>query len=265
MTQFGSYDEHPFLAELYDFVPRYRSRSDLEFYLELARQSEGKILELGCGTGRVLLPIAEAGAEIVGIDLSPSMLAQCGEKLKSRPEAVQRRVLLVQADITDFELEKKFSTIIIPFRPFQHLLSISAQLACLGCAHRHLQPGGLLAFDLFQVNFGKLADLNREEETEDFSDLQLPGGRELRRCFRIVNTHRAEQYNDVEMIYYLTDSTGKTQRLVQAFPFRYFFRYEVEHLLARAGFELVALYGDFDRSPLQDDSPEMLFLARKPG
>jgi hypothetical protein len=85
----------------------------------------------------------------------------------------------------------------------------------------------------------------------------------MRRCNRFVAMHRADQYNDVELIYYVTGQNGATQRFVQAFPFRYFFRYEVEHLLARAGFKVTELYGKFDRSPLGDNSPEMIFVARK--
>src|SRR6266852_3355920 len=79
----------------------------------------------------------------------------------------------------------------------------------------------------------------------------------------VVAFHRAEQRNDVEMIYYVTHPGGRQERLVFAFTIRYFFRYEVEHLLARCGFRVAALYGDFDRSPLVDTSPEMIFVAER--
>ncbi len=69
--------------------------------------------------------------------------------------------------------------------------------------------------------------------------------------------------NDVELIYYVTHADGRTERLVHAFTIRYFFRYEVEHLLARCGFRVAALYGDYERSPLRDDSPDMLFVVEK--
>ena len=85
----------------------------------------------------------------------------------------------------------------------------------------------------------------------------------MRRTHRLKALHRAEQVNDVEMIFYVTYPDGHTERLVQAFPFRYFFRYEVEHLLARCGFRVVELLGGFDRSPLDDNSPEMIFVAEK--
>jgi len=106
-------------------------------------------------------------------------------------------------------------------------------------------------------------DPRRTEETEDVAEFIHPDGRRLRRCSRLVATHRAERYNDVELIYYLTERSGETKRLVQSFPFRYFFRYEVEHLFARGGFEVIELYGNFDKTPLTDDSPEMIFVGKK--
>jgi SAM-dependent methyltransferase len=263
MSRYGDYEDKPFLAELYDLVPAYAKRRDLDFYVDLCRDANGTVLELGCGTGRVLIPIAAAGVEIVGLDLSPHMLAKCRQNLESQPEAVRSRTELVQADMTSFDLGEQFAAVIIPFRPFQHLVAVENQLACLRCVHRHLQPGGILAFDLFQVLFEKITDPRRAEESEDLPEFELPDGRRMRRCNRFAATHRAEQYNDVELIYYLAHPDGRTERLVQEFPFRYFFRYEVEHLLARTGFDLEAIYGDFDKSPLADGSPEMIFVARK--
>ncbi len=121
----------------------------------------------------------------------------------------------------------------------------------------------MLIIDFFQVDFSKIMDPRRTEETADVAEFELPDGRRLRRCSRLVATHRAERYNDVELIYYLTERSGETKRLVQSFPFRYFFRYEVEHVSERAGFEVSALYGNFDKSPLADDSPEMIFVGNK--
>ena len=77
--------------------------------------------------------------------------------------------------------------------------------------------------------------------------------------------HRAEQQNDSELIYYLTDADGSTLRLVHRFSMKYFFRFELEHLLARSGFRVSSLYGNFDRSPFTDDSPEIIFEAQPGG
>jgi len=262
MSQFGGYEDHAFLAELYDLVPAYATRADTQFYLDQGRAADGPVLELGCGTGRVLVPLAREGCTITGLDLSPYMLAKCRQNLEAEPPEVQARVTLLQASMTDFDLGRQYALATIPFRPFQHLVAVPYQLDCLRCIHRHLQPGGRLVFDVFQVIPARITT-PRPEEVEDTPEFALPDGRRLRRTNRTIATHRTEQYNDVEIIFYLTDRDGVTHRLVQGFPMRYYFRYEMEHLLARCGFKIIDLYGDFDRSPLGDTSPEMIFVAEK--
>lgn len=101
-------------------------------------------------------------------------------------------------------------------------------------------------------------EFSQEREAAEY---QMSDGRKVHLSERVTAFHRAEQLNDVEMIYRVTHLDGREERLVMAFPFRYFFRYEVEHLLARCGFSVEATYGDFDRSPLHDRSPEMIFVA----
>ena len=263
MSRFGGYEDQPFLAELYDFIPGYAGRPDVNFFLTFSRLVDGKILELGCGTGRILIPTAVAGCQIVGLDISKYMLAKCREKLRNEPEEVQERVRLVLVNMINFELKETFSLITTPFRSFQHLVSIDDQLACLQCANRHLLKGGKLILDLFQTDPKRINNPKYMEETEDFPEVDLPDGGKFRRTHRISAFHRGEQYNDVELIFYVTYPSGKTKRLVQAFPFRYFFRYEVEHLLFRCGFKVVELFGDYDKSPLSNDSPEMIFVAEK--
>jgi SAM-dependent methyltransferase len=261
-SQYGGYEDRAFVAELYDYIPGYAGRPDVGFWLDFARAA-GKVLELGCGTGRVLIPVAAAGVPIVGLDLSPYMLARCRAKLAGQPREVQERARLVQGNMTAFDLQETFPLVIVPFRAFQHLLTVPEQLGCLRCANRHLAMGGKLILDLFQVNLRYIIDPASAEEREDFAGAEIPGGRTLRRTHRLAGLHKTEQYNDIEMIYYVTHPDGHTERLVQAFPMRYLFRYEVEHLLARCGFEVAGLFGDFDRVPLADDSPEMIFVGEK--
>jgi SAM-dependent methyltransferase len=263
MSRYGSYEDEPFLAEYYDLV--YERQRDLEFYLDYSLRAGGTVLELGCGTGRVLIPTAGAGCPIVGLDLSQYMLARCREKLASQPREVQERVLLIQGNMADFKLAKTFALVTTPFRPFQHLLSVEEQASCLACVNRHLAKGGRLILDVFHPDPTKLSGPPTLEEKEDLPELTLPDGRKLRRTYRLTGFHRAEQYNDVELIYYVTHPDGRTKRFVQAFPMRYFYRYEIEHLLARTGFRVVELFGDYDQSPLANDSPEMIFVAEKTG
>jgi SAM-dependent methyltransferase len=261
MVRTGGYTDAPWLAELYDLMPGYAGRGDIEFYTDCARAAGGTVLELGCGTGRVLIPLAREGNEVTGLDLSEHMLARCRAKLGEEPSEVRDRACLVQADMRDFALDAAFALITTPFRPFQHLLEPEDQLACLRCANGHLARGGRLVLDLFQPNPLLLAGEENLKERVGFADVPMPDGGTLTCSHRIAAFHRSRQYNDVELIYDVTRPDGTTERLVHAFPFRYFFRYEVEHLLARSGFRVVELFGDFDRSPLGDESPEMIFVA----
>lgn len=261
MARTGGYSDAPWLADLYDLMPSYGDRGDVEFYLASAEAADGKVLELGCGTGRVLIPLARAGQEVRGLDLSRHMLSRCRAKLHAEPPQVRERARLVQADMRDFAFDDRFALITTPFRPFQHLLDPEDQLACLRCANEHLAPGGRLVLDLFQPDPRLLAGERNMEETVDFADVPMPDGGRFTCSHRIAAFHLARQYNDVELIYDVTRPDGTTERLVHAFPFRYFFRYEVEHLLARSGFRIADLFGDFDCTPLNDESPEMIFVA----
>jgi ubiquinone/menaquinone biosynthesis C-methylase UbiE len=252
-----------FVAEYYDASPVVAGRQqDVAFYREAARNYGDPVLELGCGTGRITLAIAEAGQRITGLDLSDRMLERGAKRRAELPVEARERVRFTQGDMTRFELGEKFRSIIIPFRPFQHLLEIQQQIDCLGCVHKHLAEGGRLIVDFFQTDARRMHDPAFLEE-QLVAEYQMSDGRHVRLTEHAVAFHRAEQRNDVEMIYHVTHPDGRSERLVFAFTLRYFFRYEVEHLLARCGFRLLQVYGSFDGSALRDDSPEMIFVAER--
>jgi SAM-dependent methyltransferase len=255
-------------AELYDFLPLYAGRQDVGFYLEEAQRAAARaapgvtpVLELGCGSGRILVPTAAAGVRIVGLDLSPAMLARCRAKLEAQPAEVRARARLHEGSMTNFHFAEKFQLITTPFRAFQHLIEVSDQLECLACVREHLAPGGRLILDMFHVMPQGMYDPAWMQERDDGPPVTLPDGRRFRRTHRIAAFHRATHCNEVEFACYLTHPDGREERITQSFPFRYFFRYEVEHLLVRAGFRVEAVYGDFARTPFGDESPEMITVA----
>ncbi|MBZ5674896.1 MAG: class I SAM-dependent methyltransferase [Acidobacteriia bacterium] len=259
----ANYDAHPEIGELYDHIPLYRDRKDVAFYVDLCRAAKGEVLELGCGTGRILIPAAESGCAITGLDQSGSMMDRCRTKLRALTPEVQNRITLIEADMTSFSLGRTFALATVPFRPLQHLISVEEQLSFLACVHRHLRPGGKLALDVFNPNLQALASAIHPDEIEDTAELAMADGRTMRRMYRITAKHPAEQTNDIELIYYVRDAAGAIKRIVQAFPMRYFFRFELEHLMARAGFEITELYGSLDRSPFTDSSLEMIVIATR--
>jgi SAM-dependent methyltransferase len=263
MSGGNSYDEYAFIADLYDHVGPYRSRQDVVFFLNEAVNAAGPVAEIGCGTGRVLIPIARAGIDIVGIDSSPRMLSVCRERLAREEEAVQSRVRLVEADMRTFELDRRFALVTIPFRPFQHLLTVEDQLACLATIRRHLVAGGRLIVDIFNPALDMLVNGPVGVEFGDEAEFQMPDGRRVVRRMKTVAANRFTQVNDHELIYYVTHPDGRAERLVHAFSLRYLFRFEVEHLLARSGFEVVHVYADYDRRPYGSSYPgELIVTAR---
>jgi SAM-dependent methyltransferase len=250
-----------FIADYYDSSPILVGRTeDIAFYLNAVKQYGDPALELGCGTGRITLAIAEAGYRIVGLDISEEMLGRAAEKRSALRRESRERVHLVRGDMTEFDLREKFRCILIPFRPFQHLLETEQQISCLRCVAKHLAPKGLLILDFFQTDAERMHDERFLQETA-LIEYDLPGGRHVALSERVAAFHRAMQRNDVEMIFRVRHADGQQEHLVMEWTLRYFFRYEVEHLLARCGFRVDAVYGNFDGSPLRDESPEMIFVA----
>jgi ubiquinone/menaquinone biosynthesis C-methylase UbiE len=258
----SSYDAVADFGALYDAVPAYGTRADVAFYLEEADRvgPASRVLELGCGTGRLTLPLARAGHEVTGIDLSPAMLARAREKLAAETTAVRSRVTLLEGDVRRIALAApSFDVIVAPFRVLQHVESIADQLDGHSGARRYLRPGGRLVLDVFNPSYRSMT-LDRSAEVEDTPEQSLPDGRTLRRTARVLAVHWVDQVSDVELIYHVR--TGdRVQRVVQAFRMRWFTPAELTHLVARAGLRLDALYGGFDRRPLDDDAPEIVVVA----
>jgi len=260
----GGYDAREFVAEFYDHVVPYRDRQDVSFWVDMARESGGPVLEIGCGTGRVLIPTARADIEIVGLDLSTQMLAVCRRRLSEESADVQSRATLVQADMRDFDLGREFSLITTPFRPFQHLLTVDDQLACLRSVHRHLAANGRFILDLFNPRLERLIDDSYLEERDEEPPFTLPDGRTVVRFHRVASRDLLNQTQQVELIYHVTHPSGRQERLVHAFPMRYLFRFEADHLLARCGFAVESIYANFDKSPYGSEYPgELVFVARR--
>src|SRR5438128_3459253 len=250
-----------FIADYYDESPVVSKRlEDVAFYRHAARDFGDPILELGCGTGRITMALAEAGKRITGLDLSERMLERAVKKRAALRVEARERLHLIQGDMARFDLGERFRLVIIPFRPFQHLLEVRQQVDCLECVRKHLAPGGRLILDVFQTDAERMHDPVHMREVQ-LTEYETADGRRVRICERVAAFHRAEQRNDVEMIFYITHRDGRQDRQVFAWPLRDFFRFGVEHLLARCGFKVAALYGDFDRSPIRGDSPEMIFVA----
>jgi SAM-dependent methyltransferase len=260
----GGYNDYSFIADLYDWVVPYCTREDVSFFVEAAQTFGGPVLEIGCGTGRILIPTARAGIDVVGLDLSPDMLEVCREHLRREPQEVRSRVDLVLADMRQFDLARAFRLVTTPFRPFQHLTTVEDQFLCLRCIQRHLSDDGRLILDIFNPSLEALVHDEVGEEFGEEPEFATPDGRRVVRYHKIVSRDYASQVIQVELIYYVTHPDGRKERLVQGFPMRYTYRFEAEHLLVRSGFEVEQVYADYNKSPYGSKYPgELIFLAKK--
>ncbi len=246
------------LAELYDaFV----FEGDLPLYLELAGGQGQRVLEIACGSGRVLVPLARAGFDVVGIDISPHMLALAQAKLDAVPSA---RARLMQTDMRDFRLDRvDFDLAICAVKSFAYLTEPDDQRRCLQAILTHLRPGGVLAIDFMHP----LPDWVAAPVGSMRDDLlqRVPDrGYTLSRVESVVSTDLARQVRIIRSAYELIDDDGsiRAKHFVE-WPYRWTYRFEAEHLLERAGFRVEAVYGGYQREPFTATSTAMIFVGRK--
>ncbi len=228
-------------------------RRDADFYLSLAREQAGPVLELGCGTGRLLLPIAREGFPCTGLDPAPEMLKVL--RAKQPPPTLR----LVPGTMQELDLgDDRFTMIFAGFRSLQHLYTVEDQLASLARVRRHLAPGGLFAFDVFAPKFDRVSVAERPEQEEARFELD---GEEVILRSRVRN-EPDRQLLHVHFCYERSRGGEIVGEHRLTFRMRYYFRYELEHLLHRSGFDDLNFYGGFDRRPYDYVSGETVVLAR---
>lgn len=255
------YEKNSAAAARYDALHASQT-DDLAFYVDEAVRSGGPILEVGCGTGRIALSIARAGIEVVGLDRSSSMLAVAAASRRGEDPAAGRRLALVRADMRAFAFRRSFARVLLPFRVFQSMLIVPDQLAALAACRAALAPEGRLVFNVFDPRYDLLAAGRSPIEMTET-------GRGYRDGEDEVVEKWTGWYDPVlqllhgTFIYERRDSVGVVvERAFEPLVLRYFFRYEIEHLLARAGYEVEALYGGWEREPYDENGEEMIWIAR---
>ncbi len=264
MDNCGGYEEFAFVADFYDHLPSHKTRRDIDFYKGVARECDGPILEVACGTGRLLMPIARAGKQITGIDLSEPMLACCREHLDDEAENIRERIDLHKMDMRDFDLGRKYQMVIVAFRSFLHLLTPQEQLSCLQAINRHLEPGGQLLMDFFNPSLELLVNGTGPENSIDETAFGIPDGRKAYRKILVHEVDRVNQTIACSQIYNIIMPDGETRKQEHKFKLHYIFRYEAEHLLERCGFSVNKIYGDFEGHTFSEKSnKELIISARK--
>jgi SAM-dependent methyltransferase len=232
---------------------------DMRFLQELAGLlgDEPDVLELGSGTGRLLVPLLDAGSKVVGLDTGGQMLNIARERLALYSD----RVTLVEGDMRKFELHRKFDLVVIGLNTFMHLMTTSDQLSALEAVHKHLRPAGLVLIDVVnphtvlrdtpltvvQHRFTKPVPLNPDLRVTLWSTTDVSTSDQL--------THTTLFFDEVSV------RTGNVRRSVMDVYLRLTYRYELEHLLTRTGFSVRSLYGDYGSGPYEDDSDRLICVG----
>lgn len=235
---------------------------DVPFYVERARAAGGPVLEMGCGTGRVLLEIARAGIDAVGIDASAEMLARFEERLAGEPAAVRRRVRAVHGDLRSARVEGEFALVTAPFRVVQHLVERQDQRSWLANVRRHLRrdPPGELVFDVFQPDYAMIAESPLVSADIERTDPET--GRTVRRVSRAEH-HPESQTFEVGFDWLVEDGKGEGEVETSVTTLtRWFTRPELECLLEIEGFEVLDFWGDFDGTPFGAGAEDQVVRAR---
>lgn len=252
-------DPYAPIAGLYDFTYD-QFTEDVEFYENLAQAVDGPILELGAGTGRVAIRLAEAGYAVTGIDTSASMLARGWQNLAEAAIPEGASCDLLEADMTTFDLGRQFSLVIVAANTLQHLLTTRDQRACFERVRAHLQPGGMFSFS---VRSPASVDWDDDAQTPLLFEWARtdPGSGDTIMKFVAGHADAARQVKQWTYVYDRIGADGSVRRAVFPAELRYSSQAELTLLLQECGFRVTHVYGDYDLSPVgQGDN--LVFVAR---
>lgn len=243
------------IAPFYDAEHAHFSE-DLDMYSNYAELSGGRLLELACGSGRVLLPLAQQGYDITGVDTSADMLALARKRLQAA--GVADRCTLVQQDMCALHLEQKFRLAFIALGSFAHIISRQAQQQALAAIRTHLSSGATFIVDSSNDDVRYLENMSGQLIHQ--GTWQNDDGTVLT---HFVSPASSREKHSLELThFYDQHRQGATVQRTVATTYLYLFeRSEMELLLEGAGFVVKDIYGDYDFSPYQLDSPRMICIA----
>jgi ubiquinone/menaquinone biosynthesis C-methylase UbiE len=249
----GSDADDERLAALYD-LDAPAGDAAIDWFRGLARMTGGPVLELGVGSGRVAIPLAKDGNEVVGIDRSKGMLARAAKRAKEQ----RAKLTLVEADMRTFSLDRTFPLVTIPFNTFL-MLTPDDRWACLARCREHLTPNGRVAIDVFQPDPNIIAGLDggvREEWRRPDPETG-----------HVVTKFSSTRGNvDETTLHWWFDEEmgdGTIKRISRETTLHYLYRREAELLFPAAGFELDSLHGAYDGAQVTGTSPKLLFVLRR--
>ena len=234
---------------------------DIPLVLQLAQESNRSVLELGCGSGRLLLPFAQAGITVTGIDNSEAMLSRARQKIAQQSKQTQDRITLLQADMSQFSVaQEKFGLAVVPYNTFMHLDTKTA-VSTLRCVKGCLAENGRFLIDL--ANPFTIAETPEDQLISLENHLIDPetGDHILHMSSNKLN--REQQELQITWIYDRSPAEGGSiHRTIAQATYHYRYPHQIDLLLQNGGFKLKDIWGDYDQSPFNEESQRMLVLAQ---
>ncbi len=240
-------------ARLYDALgAQHFGGNDLAYWHQQCTKYGSPVLELACGSGRLTVPLAEAGLDIEGLDISPPMLALAREKSDARGLKLPWHL----GDMADFTVDRKFSFIFLPNNSVAHLLGWLDLVSCLNCVERHLKSDGRFALDYFNPS---LALLTRDPVVRfPVAEFLHPETGEPVAVTETASYDAATQINRIQWHWRYAGGRETVSELAM----RVYFPQELDALLSCAGFVVEEKYGGYDLSPFTSASQKQLIVAR---
>ncbi len=245
------YDDPAIYDAIYDTLD-----FDVPYWLAVAKDANGPVLEIGCGTGRVLLRLLEAGADADGIDLAEPMI----ERLRARAAAKQLKTTALVADMRDFTMRRKYARAICAFNSFAHCASTRDQIATLRCVREHLLEGGALVMHMSYPSPRYWSEPDGDPVLE--SEVRHPERLTTLQVWdqRTKDVAGQRQLSEME-VREVTADGRVVARHVSTTQQRWVYRYELELLFQAAGFTRWQILGDFEGKPFTDPSQQMVAWA----
>lgn len=251
------YDPYADIVEFYD-LEHDAFGEDVDFYRQLAEVVGDPVLELGCGTGRILLPLAKAGWRVTGLDQSRPMLARAAVRVETA--RVEDRVALHEGSMLNADAAPggPFGLVLFSLNGFMHLLDVRDQRRALEAAHRALDPRGMLVIDILNATPDYLHGLDGRVAAD--GQWTLENGDTVQR-FSSRTVMFSDQSIDTALWYDVVATSGNLRRYLSRFPLRYVTRSELELMLELAGFVEWQVYGSYDLDPFTDESERLIVMA----
>ncbi|MCP4167109.1 MAG: class I SAM-dependent methyltransferase [Chloroflexi bacterium] len=248
----------------YDPIARFydqddgRLSEDIPTILGFAQKSGGPVLELGVGSGRLALPLAKAGFEVTGIDISEKMLAFARQRIVEA--GLSHRVNLIHNDFVEFELDQSFGLAYCGYNSFLHLIESDEQLAAMECWRRHLMADGLLVIDIHNPQLEHLASADGSLALAD-SWIDPETGHLIHKL-QATEVDLPDQRYIIHRFYDEIMADGVVRRSSVRLETRILQRREMELLLKFSGYAGIQWFGDHDLGPWQPESPRIIVAAR---